>query len=313
MFLRIDCARIPKRRRAGFVATAVKRAVPFGDPESQVVWLGESAAVWAWSRQRVRDIAGTWGDRDRFEAESPHVGSPHDHAIRLAALRVGVEGRVWRGGVLVASHWWNATPEQAAFAEFIRSAGVHEHAEIGSVITDGGFSEAGWHSPGNDESLKRLRPYVPAIATSAALLVAAAFLFQVGQIARARIELGLARSALEARSSDFSRILSARESAERDQMAIEGLLGLRPPAPQMRLLREAESLMSGTGWRITRWAQANPEALEVAFKLANPDSEGIVSRWEDSALFEDVVPTLDRDGNGLTLRMTVVPQRGDEP
>ena len=108
----------------------------------------------------------------------------------------------------------------------------------------------------------------------------------------------------------LEQILQARERAEADRLAIEDLLALRPPVPQIALLAEATRLMQDTEWRPDLWSQPNPETLEVRFTAPRMDGEAIVAAWEASPLFSDVTPSLASRGDGMTLNARV--QRSNE-
>lgn len=289
---------------------AVRRAAPFPDPEFDLTWAGDVAMTWLWSRQRVRDLAETAGDRDRFEAEAHYLDQIHDDAAVLLVAGLGYEARWWRNGQLVASRWWPQPPDQTAWDTFLRTAGADPSQwPLPDAITTPHRTQP-WRTNALGDALTGLRSHWPLLATSAGSLLVAAFAWQLGAGLRAQFHLNALEQRLAAAETDLSPVLSARQQAEEDQQAIADLLALRPPVPQIRLLAEASKLMDKTGWRITRWSQTNPEVLEVAFTLANSDSEAIVSRWEASPLFAEVTPTLNRDGDGMTLRMRVLADNG---
>lgn len=289
---------------------AVRRAAPFPDPEFDVSWAGDIAMVWLWSRQRVREGIDVASARDRFEAEAHYLDQPHDAAAQVLTVGPGYEARLWRKGVLVASRWWPAPPDEATWELFLRTAGTDPSQWPLPEPSLPSLRPLPWRTQALADSLGGLRAFLPLLASIAGSLIAAAFAWQVGAGLRAQLHLNALEKQLAAAEAELSPVLSARQQAEDDLQAITRLLALRPPVPQTRLLAEASKLMDNTGWKITRWSQTNPELLEVEFTLANSDSQAIVSRWEASPLFAEVTPTLSRDGDGMTLRMRVLADDG---
>lgn len=290
---------------------AVRRAAPFSDPEYDVAWMGDVAAIWYWSRQRALAVAGTRGARDRFRAEALYLDQPREDGAVLLALPSGVEGRCWRGGELVASRWWPTPPDTRQWQLFLRGAGIEADAHPLPAPEPAVHHAQPWTGTGHrGEALGHLLPHAPTAAAAVGLLLLAAFAWQLGSGLRAMARLHAVQAELGALEADLERILTAREQAEADRREIDALLALRPPAPQYRMLAEAARLMTGTDWRIALWSQPNPDVLEVTFSLPNPDSQRIVAAWEDSPLFADVSPSLARQGDGMTLRMRVLRQDG---
>src|SRR5690606_10895545 len=120
LFLVVDASRVPPKQRAAFIGHAVRRAAPFPDPEHDVLWCGSHAAIWYWSRDRVRELVGMPA-RPRAEAlyrGDPPAGDTTEllawEAITPDGASPVFEARVWRKGALLASRWWSAPPEQAA-------------------------------------------------------------------------------------------------------------------------------------------------------------------------------------------------------
>ena len=115
LFLHVDASHVPAKQRDGYVALEVRRAAPFADPESDVLWPNGHAAVWYWSRERIRTIVG---NASRYRAEALFRGQvQRDARTELLALGAmpagasdaGYEGRVWREGRVVASRWCGGT------------------------------------------------------------------------------------------------------------------------------------------------------------------------------------------------------------
>lgn len=314
LYLLVDAARVPARQRAEFVALAVRRAAPFPDPDFDVLWLRDHAAVWYWSRERAHAAAG--GGVVRYRAEALYRGEvPVADSEQLLLLDVdgegsgdrtaGVEARIWRQGRLQASRWWPQLPDARAWATFARGAGLDAsqpmpEAQV-SVLRDRPLNANRPRLEFGSELGNRL----PLVAGVASMLVLALLAWQSAGVARA----AWATHSIERQTAELSapieKIIAARERADAAQARIDRLLALRTPASQVRMLGEVKRLTPGN-WEMAQWTQATPELLEVRFRMPNADVAAIVAAWEASPLFEEVTPTTATrpDEVGLQARLT---------
>jgi hypothetical protein len=326
LFLPLDAARVPERQRAGFVNLAVRRAAPFPDPEHEVLWQGNHAAVWYWSRSRVRALAGTdAADVARYRAEAVFLGGLRDGS-RAELLRIrdeaampgealAIEGRVWRDGRLTASRWWPDVPDAAAWSTFVRGAGLDAWPalpEPETVAAGPAPLSAGGLPRGSIANLKEWRSRVPLLAPVAGTLAAAVLAWQLGGLIRAAWEVRVVEQRIARVSTRLEPVIAARERADAAARRIERALALRPPASQTRLLAEIKRITPGD-WQLKLWHQPSPDVLEVTLRTANPDTPAIVSAWEQSPLLRDVAPTASAQQNELTLQARLAPWSEQAP
>ncbi len=323
LFTRVDANRVPARQREAFLAMAVRRAAPFADPEHDTLWANGHAATWYWSRARVRELAGSG---TRFRSEALFRGQVHaGDAVELLSLATpaadgtaadhGVEARAWRDGRLVASRWWPAPPDDAAWAAFARGAGFAADTPRPdpqpAPLRMTPLQDAGRRA----ELLGELGARRPLLAAVLGTLVLALFAWQLGQLARAAWVTHLLESQTRELGSRMESIIDARARADAARARVDAMLALRTPASQTRLLGEAQRITPGT-WQLMLWRQPSPETLEVTLRAPNADVAAIVAAWEASPLFEDVTPGSGTRGDTLTLqaRLSALQSRlGDAP
>lgn len=107
-------------QRQSALALAAKRAAPSDSSPFMVRWQGDTAQVW-W----VRAPLPVGANAARLLPETallPMPTNPND--ARLLALSEGVEGQVWRDGILWASRWWAEAPDAAEWQRFLRGSAV---------------------------------------------------------------------------------------------------------------------------------------------------------------------------------------------
>jgi hypothetical protein len=320
LYLHVDAARIPAKQRDGFVALAVRRAAPFADPEHDVLWLQGHAAVWYWSRERVRALAG---GALRCRAEALFRGQvQRSDCVELLALETapdtgeafdaGLEARVWRGGRLEASRWWAQRPDAAAWEAFARGAGLGAGqaqpdpvpAPLRPQPLAGGAERLAL--AGQLNSQRRL------IAATLAIAALALLVWQGASAARAAWRVHSVERQIGQLSTGMSRIIDARESADGARARIDELLALRPPASQTRLLAEVKRITPGT-WQLASWTQPGPESLEVTLRVSSPDVAAIVAAWEASPLLQDVTPATSGSAGEVTLQAKLTPWQEQAP
>ena len=329
LFLRVDATRIPAGQRPGFVALAVRRAAPFADPDHDAYWHDGHAAVWYWSRERVRTLVDRPGQDIRYRAEPIFLGEPATgNAVELLALDStgaddggdgeptnGIEARVWRNGQLVADRWWPRPPDGSAWRDFARGAGLDQSAIEPPPPTRAAMRTQPLSATGQRVALAGwFDRYRPLAIAAAPVLVLALLAWQVAGIARVAREARAVDTRIEELSAQLSRIIDARTQADASQRQVEALLALRAPASQVRLLGEVNRLTPGS-WQLMHWTLPSPDTLEVRFKMANADVPALVAAWESSELLQDVAPanTARPDEVALQARLTPLLERAMEP
>lgn len=288
----LDGAVVPARKRQGFVDMAIARLAPFPDPQSHVEWVGDRAMVWAWSKSQVLALDDAQPPR-RCIPETLYRGQPQADGEELVAMAEGLEGRVWRDGVLVASREWTDQPVLQDWNEFRRGAGLAPASSIPEVMPYP-LAERVWQSrraAGNmGDILGQQRELLSMLAIGSVAAVLSALL--VGAIAL-KVSVWQVDRDIAQREQALGDVLAARDKAQADAAIARKLMTLRPPAGQIELLALVSPLMGGT-WQLSQWRMADADHLEVKAKMPSADPRAIVAAWEKSGRFSEVSAT----GNG---------------
>lgn len=320
LYLQVDASKVPPKQRPGFVALATRRAAPFADPDFDVLWLQDQAAVWYWSQERARSLAGT-GSNIRYRAEALFVGTlPLGDAEQLLVYPpdpaadpgiAGMEARIWRHGRLLATRWWAQAPDAMAWQAFARSAGLDaSHPRPEPTIEF--LREHPLSATRRRQLDGQIATRMPLIAGVIAGLCLLLLTWQAAGVLRAQWEGHRVEGRIAQLSARLETIISAREKADQAKVRIDALLRLRTPASQTRLLGEIKRLTPGA-WEMLSWSQSSPEILEVTLKTANPDTAAIVAAWEASPLLQEVALATGNRPGELTVQAKLTPLQALAP
>lgn len=313
LFLSLDCGSVPRKRRADFVATAVRRAAPFAAPGWRVAWTGNRAMIWIWPQDQLTDpeagpALAQAAAPQRFTPETLLRGAPAADAVELVRCSDGVEARAWRNGCLEADSWWPDTPDVADWDAFCRGAGFAPQAL--PDVAEPGWRDEPWTTTGElslSGALDRAQRLAVPVVCGLVVLAAA---YQAGALLR----LGLANHAVEGEiardQAGVSDILAQRNRAEDDAAAIQALLALRPPVSQVELMERVGQLLDRQRARLVRWSMSDPGSLEVTVSMPNPNPRALVLAFQQTGLFTDVAAGTSPSGaNELIIRAKVTAGR----
>lgn len=282
------------------MATAVRRAAPFADPDWHLAWSGDLGMVWMWSREELMNPGGDDSLSDgsmggdarpvsyirRFIPESLLRGEARAEGLELLQCAEGVEARAWRGGALYASRWWPHKPDSAQWQDFCRGAGMPPHAV--PAVQQAEWRETPWsamRSLSLRDTLSRYQRLAVPVALAIVLLFGA---WQAGSLLRLQLATMQVNSDIEARSRAVSATLDARNHAETDLTQVHWLLGLRPPATQIALMHTVTTLLDSMHGQIVQWTMPNPDTLEVVVAMRAPDPRALVLAFQKTQAFDQV-------------------------
>lgn len=305
MFLSVNAAEVPARRRRNYLATTVRRQAPFAEAGFHAEWVGSRAMVWAWAAGGMLDVEGHAGRAPRrLLPESLFRGEARNGGSELVAMDEGCEGRVWRDGLLVASQWWPAPPGHRAWSDFLRGAGLALAPDV-PMVQDAPLRAQPWtahRAPAWTDVAARHRGTAMAVASGVLALVLA---FPLGGALRLIGQTMRVERAIAAEAPGVQKILDAREQADAHLRAIDALLALRPPATQIQLLDAVGRAMPQPEWALLEWRMGDAGSLEVVARMPNADPKALVQAWESSGRFRDVAVDIGRARDEVSIRATI--------
>ena len=285
----LEGAAVPARKRRGFVEMALARWSPFSDPQSHVEWVGDRAMLWAWSKAQVLSAGGEGETLDpprRILPESLYRGSPRSDGEDLVTLDEGLEGRVWRGNVLAASHWWPQPPRLQEWNEFRRGAGLPPAESMPEAVSYP-LAERAWaatQARGVRETIGQQRKLFGMLGLGIATALLCVLLVSVLAL---KVSIWQVDNQIAEREQALEKIIDARDRAQADLDGSQAMLALRPPGGQLELLAAAIKAMPGQ-WQLLSWKMPQSDRLELVALANNPDPRAIVRSWENSGRFNEV-------------------------
>ncbi|GGZ70877.1 hypothetical protein GCM10008101_26550 [Lysobacter xinjiangensis] len=309
----IDAQGVPASRRKGFAALALQRWSPFPDLGHHIEWVGARAMVWAWSIAQVRELpdARVAPLPKKAWPESIFRGQVLDDGICLVADDEGVEGRVWRQGLLAASQWWPETPDLAEWNTFLRGVGQPATRSV-PVVQHEVLSSQPWTRQRLD-SLNTITGQHRTFLQAGALALAVALLaIPLASSLRIMTKTIMLDRVIAREAAASANLLEAREATERDLAVVDDLLELRPPARQLELMAAVIGAVPGSDWRLLEWTMQDSRTLRVLMQVPNPDPTAIVKALESSRLLSNVSVDLGRAQNEVTIKATVGRARAEQ-
>ena len=307
-YARFDCAAVPRRERASYLELAIRRWAPFPDAVHHVSWSGDQAMAWAWPASALVDQADADVRPDivRCTPESIYLGQPAAEGAVLQECVEGIEGRVWRDGVLHASAWWPQQPSLPAWNRFLRGAGlpVQDAVPAPEAMPRQATPWVSHRGPSMGELGRRHGRRLAVAGVAAAVFLVA---WQLGALLPlAWREFALQREMAQLEPS-LGPIIDARESAERDMARVDSLLALRPPHSQTDLMANVAQAAPPGAVRITRWQYDAGDGLQVTLELRQPDPQALVAAYEASPLLDSVSVEPGDGPQRLRLRARIAP------
>lgn len=278
MYRRFDFSMVPPAQRRAALDVAVRQDASGAPVRPACRWQGAVAHAWI-PTAALPDPAARW------VAESSLLAPPPGDAHRLVALRDGVEGQVWRGGVLAASRWWSAPPDAAAWALFLRGAGVAVPTAP-PPVEPGALSAAPWGDA--HERVAWSDAQLEAAATRAGVFLLALLAgWLLATVVTWTVALTLQSRQLDAIRTESTPLISARERAEAAQQRVAALAALAGGPSDLALLRDVHARLPD-GARLVGWTR-DGQRLRIDLAGAGSDPRPIVQAFADHAQLGGVV------------------------
>ncbi|MCC6912276.1 MAG: hypothetical protein IT566_01130 [Rhodospirillaceae bacterium] len=304
---------LPESKRKSALALMVRKWAPFPAPQFAAQWVGNRACVYAWDADMVAAAIAEAGESAQRCTVWPETffRAPMEDGIRLAQMSDGVEGQVWKGGLLAATRWWPQAPAPRDWAIFLRSAGVDlTQAPLGSpAVTESELLELPWtvsSAPVTD--LFSLLQNERAAAIAAAV-VAAPFLYYLAQAAVLLVGTMRVESSIAELTAANQSIRADRAAAFTNLENIETYLGLENIPSQFETMNVASALLSDSKVKIDEW-NFDAGTLQLVIQADRPlEAPFFIEMFEKDEHFSNVSGTVGNQQRELRLSMQVDPKQ----
>ncbi len=301
---------LPEPKRKSALGLLVRKWSPFPSTGFSAQWAGNKASVYAWDAAQVSaGIAAAGLDPARCTIWPETFFRPaHADGAVLAAMCDGVEGQVWRRGLLVATRWWPAPPPARDWMLFLRAAGVDTSQTSATVPAPAALGEllAGpwtvaatpitdiWSLVQNNQA-----------AAIAAAVVAAPFLYFLTEVAVLSAATWRAESAIAGMSAANQSVRTDRTAALTNLDAAESYLSVDSMPSQFELLTATADLIKGRKVTISDWTYDSGN-LDLVLQADRPmEAAFYIESFERDARFSNVTGSLANQEKELRLKMQV--------
>lgn len=229
---------LAESKRKSALALLVRKWSPYGSTGFAAHWVGRRATVYAWDAAKADAAiieAGLPPSRCTIWPET-FMREPLQDGIRLATMIDGVEGQVWRQGLLAATRWWPVAPSTQEWIAFLRAAAADLSQSLPPqpISSDLPLLSTPWISASAPITDFWSLIQNDRAAAIAAVVLTAPFLYLLGEAS----VLGVAGSRLNGTMADLSQanmsIRMERSEALTDLDAIGKYLSLEPYPPNFR-------------------------------------------------------------------------------
>lgn len=291
----------------------VRKWSPFPSTQFAAQWVGPRACVYAWEGDTVAAAITGAGENPQRCTIWPETffRPPMEDGIRLSRMCDGVEGQVWKGGLLTATRWWPGAPAPRDWAIFLRAAGVDLTQTPLEVppISDGEILDHPW-TVGTTQvtDLWSLLQNERAAAI-AAVVIAVPFLYYLAQATVLLVGIMRVEATIAELTSTNQSIRTDRAAAFVNLENVESYLSLENYPSQFQVMNVAVGLLRDSKVTIDEWnfdagnlqlvIQAD-RALEAPF---------FIEMFEKDEHFSNVSGTVGNQQRELRLSMQLEPRQ----
>lgn len=300
---------LPEAKRKSALGLLVRKWSPFPSTGFSAQWLGNKASVYAWDAVPVAAAMAAAGVDPARSTIWPETffRPPHADGAVLARTSDGVEGQVWRRGLLVATRWWPEPPPARDWMLFLRAAGVDTSQTSAAVPAPaaGELLATPWTvaaAPITDIWSLVQNNQAAAIA---AAIVAAPFLYFLTEATVLSVATWRAESAIAGMSAANQSVRTDRTAALTNLDTAESYLSLANMPTQFELLAATADLIKGRRVTISDWTFDSGN-LDVVLQAERPmEAAFYIESFERDEHFSSVTGSLANQEKELRLKMQV--------
>lgn len=286
-----DLRAIPPQARRQTLQLKISQWSPWTSFKNTIIWQHGYAQVWCWPTDNNLPPKQKWLVETRL--------FPRGAAAQLLACDQGYEGQYWQQDILKESHWWPSLPDQKAWCDFLRAAGLAPQTEPPLPITQK-LAQPWGKSYALDPHVSLL--IVESLLWQAMpLLLVTLLTWQGVQILLVKQETQEQRQQQEELSQKIEPILQLRNKMQEDQSYIVQVAKFWQGHRQLQLLNDIVSkLPDPTNMKIMNWEYL-PEQLSFTVRTSNTDPSLFVRTYSNLAWGKEVSAQPDSKTGQITV------------
>lgn len=309
----IDVGSVPKPRRRAAVAALARAWTPFQESGFRVAWYGDSAGVFAWDAQRLRQRLSDGGlvaVKDLPVIPEPWLGSPVVSEPRLVQGLDGICGQLWQDGSLRALRWWSEAPDESQWLNFLRGAG---RASVAApTIEQRSHLEQGAQPEGIAPllTLDDLQSRATGWDTVAAAIGSLALMAWTASLAHDEVQLrsrlATAEATLQQLEVRSKPVVALRDAALQDAQRAHALAALVTGPQALLVIEHLLTRLPALPGLLIRQLELNGRQVRLALEVPQGiERATIVTALEEGRWLTDVREARESGGNQLVLSMVL--------
>jgi hypothetical protein len=298
---------IPLARRENVLQLQIQQWSPFTKYASYSVWRKGQVQVWIWDQQLQQNRLTEVGLKKATVLPEPILRPPpKGDAIQLVQCLEGVEGQIWKEGLLIGSRWWADSPTEMEWAHFQRAHTLPANPTIPPMI-EGPLLERPWgRSKKNVGQLAFLYQQSTWITLVAAIFMML-FSWQGVSIFKWQQALAQIQTQIDELNDSVSPILTSRTQALADKQRFEKLLSLNPYPSQLQLMTKVAQQLPAKKARFKSWSY---QMGQLKFTIASPnrlDSTYYIKKFQSTRFFNEIKAEAKNNSRRIIMNMGVKP------
>jgi hypothetical protein len=298
---------IPNNRQEDVLNLKIKQWAPFQEYSNYSVWQGKQAQVWIWDKEQQENLLTETGIKKvTIMPETVLRPHPTTDTIQLIQCIEGVEGQIWKDGLLKASRWWAEMPNEKEWELFQRSHSLQISDNLPPPLPlEQELLNRPWGKP--KRHLSRNQLYQERIMVILGATIFTALLtWQTISVWKWQQAIDNLQNQIEVLNGKISPILVTRNKAIIEKKRCEQLLALAPHPSQLELmtvvLEKLPSKKKKTA--LIRWFYQKGE-LRFTVETSQLDPTFYVETFQKIPLFKEVnvKKGTGRNSNQMTINM----------
>jgi len=280
-----ELTEIPMARRTQVLPMKIKQWSPFVNYGSYQVWQGGKVQVWIWDQAVQRQLVADTGLKKATILPETLLRTRTSEGVQLIECLDGVEGQIWKAGLLIGSRWWEHSPNAIDWDQFQRAHGLPATITMPPVIESALLAQPwGKHkmTGGNSFGMVQERMVIMAGITVFSMMLT----WQTVSNLKWRQALAGLQTQIDELSQTIEPILTARNQALADRQQFEKIVLLNQfPSPIELIAQVAEKLPPEA--KLLEWSYQLGN-LSFIVESAQPDPTFYVTTFQEVSWFKEV-------------------------
>lgn len=296
---------IPNNRREDVLDLKIKQWAPFQEYGNYSVWQGKQVQVWIWDKEQQENLLTETGIKKVTTMPETVLRShPTTDTIQLIQCIEGVEGQIWKDGLLKASRWWAEMPNEKEWELFQRNHSLPISESLPPLPLEEDLLKRPWGKPKRHSNRNQHQERIMVIL--GATIFTALLTWQTISVWKWQQAIDNLQIQIEVLNKKIAPILVNRNQAIIEKKRCEQLLALAPHPSQLELMTEVLEKLPSKNKKtaLIGWFYQKGE-LRLTVETSQLDPTFYVKTFQKNPLFKEVnvKKGTGRKSNQMTINM----------